>query len=146
MARREHDLKILLVEDDEVDAEGVRRALAREGVAHEIRVARDGIDALRILRGSASRRGIEQPYIVLLDLNLPRMNGLELLEEIRSDPGLAESIIFVLTTSDAERDRAAAYRRQVAGYMLKSKVGEECARLTGLLHRYRRLVEFPPEA
>ena len=75
---------ILLVEDDDIDAETVRRALEELKIGNPLRVARDGLEGLEILRGENGHEAIEKPYLILLDLNMPRMNGLEFLAAIRS--------------------------------------------------------------
>lgn len=83
-----------------------------------------------------------RPYVVLLDLDMPRMNGLEFLEALRTDPALAASV--VLTTSDRDENKQAAYDRHVAGYILKSRAGEDFLDVVRLLGAYWQLVEFPP--
>jgi CheY-like chemotaxis protein len=102
-------------------------------------VARDGQAALEALRDGSVRR----PFLVLLDLNLPRMNGLEFLHALRADPELTDSVVFVLTTSRRDEDQTVAYRNHVAGYMVKSEVGESSKNLAALLTAYLRLVELP---
>jgi CheY-like chemotaxis protein len=82
---------------------------------------------------------------VLLDLNSPRMNGIELLDEIRKDSALKDSIVFVLTTSNTAEDKVAAYEKQVAGYIVKEKAGKDFAKLTCMLENYWRVIEFPPQ-
>lgn len=84
-----------------------------------------------------------RPNLILLDLNMPRMGGIEFLEELRTDPNLKDSVVFVLTTSDAEADRLAAYDHFVAGYMVKSKIGENFFQLADMLEGYWRIVELP---
>ena len=84
--------------------------------------------------------------MVLLDINMPRMNGIEFLEALRADPKLSRTIVFVLTTSDREEDKVAAYEHHVAGYILKSRAGEDFLEVIKLLRVYWRLVEFPPTA
>ena len=74
---------------------------------------------------------------------MPRMNGLEFLTELRADPELRDSIVFVLTTSRSDEDRVASYNLNVAGYIVKSDVGAGFVRLLGLLDHYWRIVEFP---
>ena len=86
---------------------------------------------------------VPRPYIILLDLNMPRMGGLEFLKEVRADPGLSDSVVFVLTTSDDDADRCQAYRQHIAGYCVKSRVGADFLELTGLLKAYWRVVELP---
>lgn len=136
---------ILLVEDNPIDAEAIQRGFRKARVANPFTVAHDGSEALNLLRGSGVDP-IPRPYLILLDLNMPGMNGLEFLEKIRHDDDLKSSVIFVLTSSDDDRDMAAAYDHQVAGYMLKSKAGEEFVQLVAMLSHYWRIVEFPPGA
>jgi len=116
---------ILLVEDNDLDAEKVVRAFARLGVVRPVTRARNGIEALDALRAASSDGVPPVSQVVLLDLNMPRMNGLEFLEELRADPSLQGTPVFVLTTSGRESDVAAAYRYHVAGYMLKPQTMNE---------------------
>ena len=136
-------VNILLVEDNAVDQEAIQRAFKRHRIANPIHVAADGIEALARLRGTNGLTKLPRPYLVLLDLNLPRLNGVELLREIRGDPELHDSIVFVLTTSKRDEDRMASYDLNVAGYVVKSDVGAGFIRLIELLDHYWRIVEFP---
>ena len=122
-------VNILLVEDNAVDQEAIQRAFKRHRIANPIHVAADGIEALARLRGTNGLTKLPRPYLVLLDLNLPRLNGVELLREIRGDPELHDSIVFVLTTSKRDEDRMASYDLNVAGYVVKSDVGAGFIRL-----------------
>lgn len=135
-------LSVLIVDDDDVAAEAVTRALAKQSTSCQIVVAQDGMDALDVLRGKSDRR-IHKPFVILLDLNMPRMNGFEFLEALRADPDLHDSIVFVLTTSDADSDRSRSYHEHIAGYMVKSTVGPQFAKLTRLLGDYSAAVSFP---
>lgn len=140
------EVTILVVEDDEIDIDLMTRAFHRAKIGNPMVFARDGEEALEHLRGKDGARPIvERPYVVLTDLNMPRMNGLELLSELREDPDLANSIVFVLTTSDADQDRWRAYSQNVAGYILKDNVGDGFLRLIGMLDHYWKIVEFPTE-
>jgi CheY-like chemotaxis protein len=130
---------ILLVDDDDVAAEAVMRGLRKHAMECPIVIAEDGIVALQIQRGTHARK-ISKPYIVLLDLNMPRMNGLEFLHELRHDAALKGTVVFVLTTSGAEADRARAYEHSIAGYMIKSAVGPQFKRLARFLIEYRSTV------
>jgi CheY-like chemotaxis protein len=114
----------LVVEDDEVDVKALKRAFKELHLANPVRFARDGIEALEILRGENGQEKLEKPYLVLLDLNMPRMNGIEFLDEVREDPEHHCALVFVLTTSSAEEDRIKSYDKNVAGYMLKSNAGD----------------------
>ncbi|MCA9166363.1 MAG: response regulator [Planctomycetales bacterium] len=136
-------VQILLVEDDEIDAETVKRAFSRQKIANPITVARDGVAALSRLRGEDGAPPFERPYLILLDLNMPRMNGTEFLEQLRADPSLCDSVVFVLTTSKSDRDITAAYERQISGYLVKSNIGHDFVNLVGMLEHFWRYVEFP---
>ncbi|MEZ4736744.1 MAG: response regulator [Caldilineaceae bacterium] len=136
---------ILLVEDDEIDAEAIVRGFKKQKIDNPITVVPNGIEALNVLRGKDGRDRIPAPYLILLDLNMPRMNGIEFLQVLRQDPQLKSSIVFVLTTSDSSNDKLAAYREQIAGYLLKQQSGVNFADLVSMLDSYWRIVEFPPE-
>jgi len=134
---------ILLVEDDDVSAEAVMRSLERHGVGCPMLWVEDGLAAINALRGQGTQVAIKRPRIVLLDLNMPRMNGFEFLAAIRADKELQDELVFVLTTSSADEDRTRAYRAQIAGYMVKSAVGPQFARLARVLEAYRDAVALP---
>jgi CheY-like chemotaxis protein len=127
------------VEDDEVDVMAIHRAFDKRKLGNPIRVAQDGMAALAMLRASE----IPRPYLILLDLNMPRMNGIEFLQALRKDSHHHDAVVFVLTTSPAEQDRKAAYASNIAGYIEKGEVGTGFVRLVDLLERYWELVEFP---
>ncbi len=133
----------LLVEDDDVDVLGFQRALQRQKIANPVEVARDGVEALERLRGLNGREKLQKPYIILLDLNMPRMSGLEFLQELRQDEELHPAIVFVVTTSRDEKDRLAAYDQNVAGYIVKSEAGESIQEALNMLEHYWRVVELP---
>jgi CheY-like chemotaxis protein len=140
----DNTVRILLVDDNDVDVEAVQRAFSRSRIANPIAVAHDGLEALDMLRGTNGRTPLPRPLLVLLDLSMPRMNGVELLDVLRSDPTLRDTIVFVLTTSSSDEDKLASYHHNVAGYIVKSEVGEGFVRLISLLDHYWRVVEFPP--
>ena len=136
----EHLLNILLVEDDEVDVVNVRRAFLRAHVSNPLHVAGNGLEALEMLRGDtipADRR------LVLLDLNMPRMNGIEFLRAVRADASLRSLPVVVLTTSNDERDKVDAYKLNVAGYLLKPVTFTDFVDLMAALNKYWMLVEMP---
>lgn len=133
-------LNILLVEDDAVDVMNVRRAFEKNKIMNPLHVAQNGIEALQMLRNgqvSGDRR------IVLLDLNMPRMNGIEFLRHVRSDPHLNLIPVVVLTTSADEKDKVEAFNLNVAGYLVKPVTFGDFAELMATLNKYWTLVEFP---
>ena len=133
-------LNILLVDDDEVDVMTVKRAFSRANITNKLYVATDGIEALNMLRSDGippSRR------LVLLDLNMPRMSGIELLRELRADPALHAITVIVLTTSNEDRDRVEAYQLNVAGYLLKPVTFHAFADVMATLNKYWTLMEMP---
>jgi len=136
-------LSILLVEDDDVAAETVVRSLNRIGLALPVVWAQDGEVALQALRDADPQRRAPRPRVVLLDLNMPRMNGFEFLQHLRADPNLHDEVVFVLTTSDADTDRTRAYHENIAGYMVKASVGPQFSKLAQLLQSYRSAVRLP---
>lgn len=136
-------LTILIVDDDEIDRKAAERAFKKVQVASSMVFAKDGLDALEVLNGQHADRIVEGKFLVLLDLNMPRLNGLEFLNEIRQSEKLKSTIVFVLTTSKADSDLWAAYRQCIAGYVLKDKVGRDFLGLIEMLDHYSRLVEFP---
>jgi len=138
-------VRILLVDDDDVDREAVVRGLKKMKVSNPVTIAEDGMSALEALRGEGEYTKLQRPNIVLLDLNMPRMNGIEFLQELRRDARFKDTVVFVLTTSDSERDKVAAYDLNVAGYILKSNVGDDFIKLVTMLDSYWRIVELPHE-
>lgn len=136
-------LKVLLVEDQEIDRMTVKRAFRRHEVDVELHEARDGVEALEVLRGHESQTPLQQPFLILLDLNMPRMGGLEFLDQLRADPDLRRSVVFVLTTSSHERDLKTCYDQGVAGFILKESLGSQSQAVARLLDRYWELVELP---
>ncbi|MEY4544105.1 MAG: hypothetical protein RL685_300 [Pseudomonadota bacterium] len=135
----DRELEILLVEDDALDVMNVRRAFKQNKLTNRIHVAQNGLEALEVLRnGSLPTR-----HLVLLDLNMPKMNGIEFLRELRADPNLQTTSVVVLTTSNEDRDRIEAYKLNVAGYLLKPVTFPSFVDLMAALNKYWTLVEMP---
>lgn len=136
---------ILLVDDDDLDVEALERAIRAARVANPIFRASDGEEALCMLNGEEGVTHVQPPVLVLLDLNMPRMTGLELLSAIRAHPNdeIRRTVAFVLTTSDDESDRLAAYDSHVAGYIVKTNAGESFLDISSLIEAYWKLVELP---
>jgi CheY-like chemotaxis protein len=137
----EHALNVILCEDDDVDVMNVRRAFERGHITNPLWVAADGLEGLALLRGDEVPR---ERRLVLLDINMPRMNGLEFLRALRADKDLARTPVVVLTTSNDDRDKFEAYRLNVAGYLLKPVTFVSFVELMVALNRYWTLVELPP--
>jgi CheY-like chemotaxis protein len=137
---RENMLNILLVEDDAVDVMNVKRSFERNHVSNPLYVAGNGIEALQMLRGDEVPR---ERRLVLLDLNMPKMNGIEFLQELRADPELASTPVVVLTTSNDDQDKIDAYNLNVAGYLLKPVTFTSFCERMATLNKYWTLVELP---
>ena len=133
----------LLVEDDEIDAERLRRAFAKLNITNKIVHAQDGVEALDILRGRDGASGLRGYVVILLDLNMPRMNGFEFLDELRGDPALTHTPVFVLTTSDREEDIEASYRKHVSGYLLKPVGMDNMIASMNVLSAYWNVCKLP---
>jgi CheY-like chemotaxis protein len=133
------ELHILLVDDDEVDVMNVQRAFQRNRMTNPMHVASNGLEALEKLRDGS----IPPRRLILLDLNMPRMNGIEFLRELRADPALRSSSVVVLTTSNEERDKIEAYQFNVAGYLLKPVTFGNFVDVMAALDKYWTLVEMP---
>ena len=130
--------KILLVEDDKVDVMTVRRAFGQLELNRELMVASDGREAMDYLRGEE-----DLPWLILLDLNMPRMNGIEFLQERAQWPELGYVPVVVLTTSGEERDRMESYNFQIAGYVIKPLNYEKFKGVVRTTDAYWELNVFP---
>jgi CheY-like chemotaxis protein len=106
---------IMLIEDDKIDQMTVKRAFKELNIANELVIANNGEEALSILNEDSSNR----PGIILLDLNMPKMNGIEFLQEIKGDNELKTIPVIVLTTSKHEQDKVETFNLGVSGYMVK---------------------------
>lgn len=133
-------INLLLIEDDELDVMNVRRAFRDDANIGTITVARDGADALEILRGGAVSKN---RLLILLDLRMPRMNGLEFLHHIRQDQRLDALPVVVLTTSNDASDLREAYKHHVAGYLLKPASLAQFRDCMQRLQQYWSHIEFP---
>ncbi len=136
---------LLIVEDDELDLMGIQRALKELKINNPMARAKDGLEALDMLKGQNGHEKLSKPYIILLDLNMPRMDGVEFLEAIRKDENLKRSVVFVLTTSDADTDIMRAYNYNIAGYIVKSDAKESFKEAISLLDTYWTIVLLPED-
>ena len=140
----EKPINILLVEDDEVDVMNVKRAFKKNKIANPLYIASNGLEALAMLRGKDGQDAVipRSRRLILLDLNMPKMNGLEFLHELRADPELQVIPVIVLTTSDEDRDRIEAYHLNVAGYILKPVTFSKFSEVMLTLNKYWTLCEM----
>jgi CheY-like chemotaxis protein len=139
----EKTVNILLVEDDEVDVMNVKRAFQKNNLTNPMHHAGNGIEALNLLRGTENQPPIPIPRIILLDLNMPRMGGIEFLHELRKDELLRNISVFVMTTSNEDKDKVDAYNLNVAGYILKPLSMENFVSAVSILKNYWTLCEYP---
>lgn len=123
----------------------VKRAFKRNRITNPLFVASNGLEALEMLRnnGGSDLNIPERRRIILLDINMPKMNGIEFLQELRKDPKLAMTPVVVLTTSDEDQDRIEAYKLNVAGYILKPVTFSNFAEVMAALNKYWTLCEMP---
>lgn len=137
-------LNVLLVEDDEVDVMNVQRAFKKNNITNPLYLASNGLEALSILRGSDKQINIPRARrIILLDLNMPKMNGIEFLRELRADEQLQSIPVIVLTTSNEDKDKVEAYKLNVAGYILKPVTFSNFVETVATMNKYWALVEIP---
>ncbi len=137
------EVSILLVDDDDVDAKAVQRSLKKLKIANPYYRVRNGKEAVDFLKGENGMTSLDKPYIILLDLNMPDMGGIEFLEVIRDDPIVKDAIVFVLTTSSSDEDRIAAYKKNIAGYIVKSGIDDSFLKVIDMIEHYWRVVTLP---
>ena len=131
-------VNILLVEDDEVDVMNVKRAFLKNNIKNPLFVAGDGVEALEMLESTI----IPLPRIIILDINMPKMNGIEFLKIIRETEKLKNISVFVMTTSNEDSDKIKAYDLNVAGYILKPLSFEKFLASVSTLKNYWQLCEM----
>jgi len=136
---KERVINIMLVEDDEVDVMNVKRAFRKNNISNPLMVASNGLEALKMLRDENQ----PIPRIILLDLNMPRMGGIEFLKELRADEKLRKISVFVMTTSNEDSDKIEAYNLNVAGYILKPLSMDRFIHAVSTLNSYWTLCEYP---
>lgn len=138
-------VEVLLVEDDPADLELTLRALKRHNVVNEIRIARDGVEAVRMLLGDDQTPPIEPPpRVVLLDLKLPRLSGLDVLRRIKSDPRTRRIPVVMLTSSQDERDISACYEAGANSYIVKPIRFEQLVEAMRLVGMFWMVIAAPP--
>ncbi len=139
-------VNILLVEDDRIDAKAFQRAMHTVRISNPVTIAKDGVEAWDRLTGADGGEPFPRPNIIVLDINMPRMSGIELLRKIRADKQLRDLVVFVLTTSNDDQDKIEAYNLNVAGYMLKSDLANGFVKAVEMMDKFWRVVELPTGA
>ncbi|MBR8829951.1 MAG: Response regulator rcp1 [Chroococcopsis gigantea SAG 12.99] len=138
-------INILLIEDDEVDVMNVKRAFKKNNILNPLHVASNGLEALNMLRDESGSPSSVSPQqlLILLDLNMPKMGGIEFLQTLRQDPVLKSIPVVILTTSNQDQDRLEAYQLNIAGYILKPVTFSNFVETMATLNRYWTLCEMP---
>jgi CheY-like chemotaxis protein len=135
---------ILHIEDDDIDSMVMQRAFKSLEIKHKLIRASDGLESLQMLRGEGSyEKVLSFPNIVIMDLNMPRMNGIEFLEQIRADEKLRCLSVYVITTSNDENDKRQAFRYNAAGYILKPVDLESFTKVLTALNNFWTVCQFP---
>ncbi len=138
------ETSLLLIDDDEVDVMTLKRALKQNNITNPLYIATNGLEALEMLRGNTMPKLIPgDRKLVLLDLNMPKMGGIEFLRELRADPNLRGIPVIVLTTSNEDRDIVEAYKLNVAGYIIKPVIFKKFVEAIETLNKYWMLSEMP---
>lgn len=139
-----HPVHIMLIEDDDIDIENTKRAFKQQKIANPLHLAKDGYEALCMLKGTNGYSRLSPtPLILMIDINTPRMSGIELLRKIREDSNLKHLSAFILTTSDSKDDIKEAYQLNVAGYIQKPLEMNDLTHIANVLNMYWYLQKFP---
>ena len=140
----EKPLSFLLIDDDEVDVMTVKRAFKKNNITSPLYTASNGIEALAMLRGKNMPKLLPgHRRLILLDLNMPKMGGIEFLRELRADRELRPLPVIVLTTSNEDKDKVEAYNLNVAGYIVKPVTFSKFVEAMATLNKYWTLNEMP---
>ncbi|MFK7852647.1 MAG: response regulator [Granulosicoccus sp.] len=145
-ANRQHACKqveFLIIDDDEVSVMAIQRSMKKLDLNYNTHTAKNGVEALEILKKSIGSDNLLPPIITTLDLNMPKMGGLEFLKQVRDDPVLSKLVVFVITTSDASTDIASAYEKNVAGYIIKGNTSDISLNVVALLRDYAQISILP---
>lgn len=139
------EMNILLVEDNDLDIEILKRSLKKIGSASSLVCARDGIEAIQLLEDDLIEPKLPRPFVILLDINMPRMDGHEFLQAIRASEGLSNAQVFVFTTSDSKKDIDRAYKNHASGYIVKPNSSSELQNVLQALQAFWSKCELPSE-
>lgn len=137
------EMNILLVEDNDLDIELLKRGLRKIDSAATLVCAKDGIEALKVLEDDLATAQVPRPFVILLDVNMPRMNGHEFLKKLRATQELRDLQVFMFTTSASKKDVDLAYHHNASGYIVKPNSLSELAQVLTSLRRYWSICEIP---
>ncbi len=137
------DMNIFLIEDNDLDVEILKRGLKRLGKSNSLIRARDGLEALQFLTNDGHRANLKHPFVILLDINMPRMNGHEFLLALRQSERLKAARVFVFTTSDSKKDVGFAYQNNASGYIVKPNSSSELNDILQSLQKFWEICEDP---
>lgn len=137
--KNSNEVTLFLIEDDDIDAMSIKREFKARRIANPIIRAKDGVDAFELLESGQ----INRPFVILLDLQMPRMGGLEFLTKLRANIKYKDSVVFVLTTSEDEQDIFDSYQLNIAGYFVKDEVGVGFIGIVDILDGYWKVVHLP---
>ncbi|WP_371195505.1 response regulator [Glaciecola sp. SC05] len=130
---------LFVIDDDDVDFKLLKHEFTKRKVTNEIIRAKDGVDALEKLALGV----VQKPFVILLDLNMPRMGGMEFLSELRKHEEYEDAVVFILSTSSDINDIQASYEKHVAGYFLKDDAEKGIERVVDVLGGYFQIVMLP---
>lgn len=144
MYELDNTINFMLVDDDEIDIKDIQRTFKKNNINNPLHVATNGVDALNKLLGINGEKKLKPtPKIIILDINMPKMNGIEFMKNIRTNKKLKSLLVFILTTSNSEKDKIDAYNLNAAGYIVKPFQVSEFMEMISSLHHYWNLLEFP---
>ncbi|WP_454784745.1 response regulator [Legionella sp. WA2024007413] len=144
MYQLDKSINFMLVDDDEIDIKDMQRTFKKNKIDNPLHVATNGIEALNKLLGINGEKKLKPtPKIILLDINMPKMNGIEFMKTLRTNKKLKSVLVFILTTSNSEKDKMDAYNLNAAGYIVKPFQISDFMEVISSLHRYWNLLEFP---
>lgn len=132
-------VSLLVVEDDDVDFKLLMHSFSKRKIANAILRAKNGLDALSKIENGE----VQEPFFVLLDINMPKMNGWEFLEALRANPKHAHTVVFINTTSNDEVDIKKGFEEHVAGYFHKDNVSHSIDKLVEVIDGYWQIVVMP---
>lgn len=137
-------MNILMVEDNDIEFDILRRGLQKIDAKSNLVRARDGLEALEILSTGSANSALIHPFVILLDINMPRMNGHEFLATLREDPQISDSRVIIFTTSDNPRDVVRAYGRNAVGYVIKPDSSQALQKALKTILEYWECCAHPP--